>query len=317
MIKLKDLLEGKLTEIKTLPSGEIQKRMRKSKYWKKVGLSFEREVGKKFRGRKVSEKALDKMLPDYIDGKQIHALFIGAWTEGKLTEGISVADTRFVGKFVIHILSSGSEMRSAILSKKNNSKYATKDKKDLKTLWDLAGKYKGKEIKEGKLTEKQSAAVQRMAKQGMWVVYDTPGEQTIKVVKNEKAAKMLIKKLKKDKNSKYNSPETKAIKLEGKLNELKTYEEILKQLGGNKFVAMTGAKNLATGGNKKNLSFSIGRNAKKVTHVIITLTSADLYDMEFINMSGAKRKVLKKVKGVYNDMLRKIFTKYTGMRTSL
>jgi len=73
--------------------------------------------------------------------------------EGKLSEGISVADTRFVGKFVIHILSSGSEMRSAILSKKNNSKYATKDKKDLKTLWDLAGKYKGKEIKEGKLTE--------------------------------------------------------------------------------------------------------------------------------------------------------------------
>ena len=73
--------------------------------------------------------------------------------EGKLTEGISVADTRFVGKFVIHILSSGSEMRSAILSKKNNSRYATKDKKDLKTLWDLAGKYKGKEIKEGKLTE--------------------------------------------------------------------------------------------------------------------------------------------------------------------
>ena len=73
--------------------------------------------------------------------------------EGKLTEGISVADTRFVGKFVIHILSSGSEMRSAILSKKNNSKYGTRDKKDLKTLWDLAGKYKGKEIKEGKLSE--------------------------------------------------------------------------------------------------------------------------------------------------------------------
>jgi hypothetical protein len=87
MIKLKDLLEGKLTEIKTLPSGEIQKRMRKTKYWQKVGKGFEREVGKKFRGRKVSEKALDKMLPDYIDGKQIHALFIGAWTEGKLTEG--------------------------------------------------------------------------------------------------------------------------------------------------------------------------------------------------------------------------------------
>ena len=73
--------------------------------------------------------------------------------EGKLTEGISVADERHVGKFLIVILSSGSEMRSAILSKKNNSKYGTRDKKDLKTLWDLAGKYKGKEIKEGKLKE--------------------------------------------------------------------------------------------------------------------------------------------------------------------
>ena len=70
-----------------------------------------------------------------------------------------------------------------------------------------------------KLKEKQSAAVQRMAKKGMWVVYDTPGEQTIKVVKNERAAKLLVKKLKK--SGKYNSPEAKAIKLEGKLTEAK------------------------------------------------------------------------------------------------
>ena len=43
----------------------------------------------------------------------------------------------------------------------------------------------------------------------------------------------------------------------------------------------------------------------------------DLYDMEFINMRGPKRKVVKKVKGVYADMLQKIFTKYTGLRTRL
>ena len=73
--------------------------------------------------------------------------------EGKLTEGISVADERHVGKFLIVILSSGSEMRSAILSKKNADKYNRNDKNVLKTLWNLAGKYKGKEIKEGKLTE--------------------------------------------------------------------------------------------------------------------------------------------------------------------
>jgi len=103
---------------------------------------------------------------------------------------------------------------------------------------------------------------------------------------------------------------------EGKLNEEKPYETILKQLGGNKFIAMTGAKNLGTS-TKKDLSFSIGRNSKGVTHVIIKLTSMDLYDMEFINMRGPKRKVIKKVKGVYADMLQKIFTKYTGLRTRL
>ena len=102
---------------------------------------------------------------------------------------------------------------------------------------------------------------------------------------------------------------------EKKLNEEKPYETILKQLGGNRFIAMTGAKNLGTNG--KDLSFSIGRNAKRVTHVHIKLTSMDLYDVEFINMRGAKRKVIKKVKGVYGDMLPKIFQKYTGMRTRL
>ena len=101
-----------------------------------------------------------------------------------------------------------------------------------------------------------------------------------------------------------------------KLKEAKTYEVILQQLGGNKFIAMTGAKNLGTSGKKNNLSFSIGRNSKGITHVLITLTSMDTYDMEFITMRGTKRKS-KKVKGVYADMLQKIFTKMTGMDTRL
>ena len=105
-------------------------------------------------------------------------------------------------------------------------------------------------------------------------------------------------------------------KSEGKLNEEKPYETIFRQLGGNRFIAMTGAKNLGTS-TKKDLSFSIGRNAKKVTHVHIKLTSMDLYDVEFINMRGAKRKVIKKVRGVYGDMLPKIFKKYTGMNVRL
>ena len=78
---------------------------------------------------------------------------------------------------------------------------------------------------------------------------------------------------------------------------------------------MTGAKNLGASG--KSLSMKIGRNSKSITHVIIKLTSMDLYDIEFIRLRGAKRTVVKKVKGIYADMLQKIFTKYTGLRTRL
>jgi len=76
--------EGKLTEAnKSLPPFEIAKRMMKSKYWNKVGKGFQEKIIKKFRGRGVTPKALDKWLPDYIDGKEIYALFEGKLTEGK------------------------------------------------------------------------------------------------------------------------------------------------------------------------------------------------------------------------------------------
>ena len=90
---------------------------------------------------------------------------------------------------------------------------------------------------------------------------------------------------------------------------------ILQQLGGNRFIAMTGAKNL--GHTNKGLQMKIGRNSKGITHVIINLTSMDTYEVEFIKMRGVKRTVVKKVKGVYADMLGKIFKKYTGMNVRL
>ena len=78
---------------------------------------------------------------------------------------------------------------------------------------------------------------------------------------------------------------------------------------------MTGAKNF--GSSRNSLQFKIGRNSKSISHVIITLKSSDLYDVEFIRMRGTSRKVIKKVKGVYGDMLPKIFKKYTGMNVRL
>ena len=92
-------------------------------------------------------------------------------------------------------------------------------------------------------------------------------------------------------------------------------KSILQQLGGNKFIAMTGAKNL--GFTNNGLQMKIGRNSKGITHVIISLKSTDTYDVEFIKMRGVNRKVVKKLKGVYADQLGKIFTKFTGLRTRL
>ena len=90
--------------------------------------------------------------------------------------------------------------------------------------------------------------------------------------------------------------------------------ETLKQLGGRRFMAMTGAKNMAVGSD--GMVMKIGRNSKGVNYVRIDL-KGDLYTMEFIRMRSGKETVLKKVKGVYNDQLQKMFTKYTGMYTSL
>ena len=91
---------------------------------------------------------------------------------------------------------------------------------------------------------------------------------------------------------------------------------ILQQLGGNKFIAMTGAKNL--GFTDKGLQMQIGRNSKGVTHVIIELDRGkDLYNIEFVQVRKFKRKTIKKLKGIYADQLGEIFTRYTGLRIRL
>ena len=92
--------------------------------------------------------------------------------------------------------------------------------------------------------------------------------------------------------------------------------ETLKQLGGNRFIMMTGAKHFGVGPN--GMSFKIGRNSKRVNHVTIDLDRGrDLYNMKFdwVTIKGIKNK--KTLKGVYADQLAKAFEKYTGMYTSL
>ena len=93
--------------------------------------------------------------------------------------------------------------------------------------------------------------------------------------------------------------------------------EILRQLGGNKFIAMTGAKNMIRDDNEKSLRFKIGRNSSKANWVKIVLNGMDTYDVSFMQFRNNEMKTLKTYNNIYNDQLQNIFTDYTGMQTSL
>ena len=91
---------------------------------------------------------------------------------------------------------------------------------------------------------------------------------------------------------------------------------ILEQLGGNKFVAMTGAKNFVDCGDA--LSMRIGRNKTSSNYLKITLNSMDTYDMKFCKLTRKfEEKSVTEYHNIYNDMLTDQFTSHTGMYTSL
>ena len=94
-------------------------------------------------------------------------------------------------------------------------------------------------------------------------------------------------------------------------------KQTLQQLGGNRFIAMTGAKNLAVDKSKNELHMKIMRNSKGISHVRIRLTPMDLYDMEFLQVRAGKIKIKSKEKGVYGDQLAKMFKKNTGLNVRL
>jgi len=96
-------------------------------------------------------------------------------------------------------------------------------------------------------------------------------------------------------------------------------QTIFKQLGGQKFATMTGAKNFTS--SPATLSFRIGRNKTETNHVMIVLQN-DLYTMVFSRVSYSTRKgfdfkEVRKFDGVYFDQLQAIFTEVTGLYTSL
>lgn len=91
---------------------------------------------------------------------------------------------------------------------------------------------------------------------------------------------------------------------------------ILKQLGGNRFKTMTGAKNFIAD-TDGSLIFGLTGRFQKVK---ITLTPADVYRMVFyqIRKVGGVLRVHEDIHDdVYCDALAEVFERVTGLRTRL
>lgn len=91
--------------------------------------------------------------------------------------------------------------------------------------------------------------------------------------------------------------------------------QILAQLGGNRFITMVGAKELVDTGN--GMLFKFGRNSSKFNYLKIELDHRDLYTMTFYQIRKAE--IVKELifEGIYNDGLIPIFEDVTHMATSL
>lgn len=94
---------------------------------------------------------------------------------------------------------------------------------------------------------------------------------------------------------------------------------ILEQLGGRRFIAMTGASNF-TGG-ERSLVFRLPRSKDGANVVRITLTDRDDYDFETLSVRRVNGEFTHRLKtqrsGVYCDNLQEVFTSVTGLYTHL
>lgn len=102
------------------------------------------------------------------------------------------------------------------------------------------------------------------------------------------------------------------------MNHMDVANEILTQLGGGKFIAMTGANGFSAG-RDGSLTFRLPSNFAKdgINWVRVTLTAMDDYTLTFLKVRGVKTTPVAEREGVYNDSLRAVFTSVTGLDTSL
>ena len=95
---------------------------------------------------------------------------------------------------------------------------------------------------------------------------------------------------------------------------------ILQQLGGKRFILMTGARHISGDGNT--LSFSLPSNFAKdgINLIKITLEPSDTYKVEVLKLGRApsyKMTTVYETDDIYADSLQELFTRHTGLNTHL
>lgn len=90
---------------------------------------------------------------------------------------------------------------------------------------------------------------------------------------------------------------------------------ILQQLGGNRFIAMTGASHFMEG--SVSLSFRIPKSRDGINRVQVVLRPDDTYDLNFWRVRGLEAREISVMQGVFAEDLQRLFTATTGLETSL
>lgn len=94
-----------------------------------------------------------------------------------------------------------------------------------------------------------------------------------------------------------------------------TLGTIIRDQIGRRALFMIGAKNLLAIEN--GLQFKVGRNAKSVNALRITLEPSDTYKVEALRIRNSQPKVVESCDDVYVDRLHGVIESMTGMYTSL
>ncbi len=93
---------------------------------------------------------------------------------------------------------------------------------------------------------------------------------------------------------------------------------ILDQLGGRRFLVMTGAKNLVGSANSLSMRInSTNSDGKRVNVLSVTLDPSDTYTVTASYLRANRLTEVATASDIYNDSLRDVFERFTGLYTSL